>query len=203
MKVIVGGHYTSAPEGWMALSEQEQDITKPLIWKDNSLNTIYLEHVWEHLPFEGAINFSKESMRCLNKGGVIRIICPTIDKLIQFKSDDVGKLFSDFQLQHYFTEQDRLLKELGLEGIREEPISFLFDSLLKGHNHIHVWTSQLIKKVLEKIGFSEVYICEPGETHFNKEDCLERIVRGIHPQVALDMGITHYDPESLVIEAKK
>ncbi len=204
MKIIFGGHWDNPPEGWLSIPEPEQDITKHLNFEDDSVDAIFNEHVWEHLPLEGSICFAKESLRILNKGGVLRIACPTVDKLIKFKADELGKHYSDVQTQHYYPNEDAALKELGLEGIREEPIVFMLDSLFKGHNHKLIWTSSLIKKVLEKVGFSKVYIVEPGESKFDKLNCLERTIRGVNPEyVKEQFGIDKYDPETSVIEAKK
>jgi len=204
MKIIVGGHWNNAPNGWTALTEQEQDITKKLSWGDETIDVIFNEHVWEHLPLEGAIYFAKESLRVLVKGGVLRIACPTIDKLIRFKGDDLGKHYCDTQTKHYYINEDEALKALGFEGVREEPIMFMLDSLFKGHNHRMIWTSTMIKKVLEKVGFSEVHICNPGETNFNKEDCLERTIRGVDVDTLKEkFNLNVFDPETTVIEAKK
>lgn len=204
MKIIFGGHWNNPPEGWVSVPEPEQDITKRLNYDDNSVDAIFNEHVWEHLPLEGAIYFAKESLRVLKDGGILRIACPTVDKLIKFKGDELGKHYSDVQTRHYYPNEDAALKELGLEGIREEPIVFMLDSLFKGHNHRLLWTSGLIKKVLLKVGFSQVNIHEPGKTKFDKSNILERTIRGVDPVfVEKKFKITEYDPETMVIEAKK
>lgn len=204
MKIIFGGHWDKPPKGWVSITESEQDITKRLNFEDNSVDVIFNEHVAEHLPLEGAINFFKESLRVLKNGGVLRTACPTVDKLIEFESDELGKHYCDVQTKHYYPNEDVALKELGLEGIREEPIVFMLDSLFKGHNHKLLWTSSLIKKVLDKIGFSKVHIVEPGESKFDKSNCLERTIRGVNPEyVKKEFGIDKYDPETSVIEAKK
>jgi len=204
MKIVYGGHWHSVPEGWVSIPEPEQDLTQPLNQYDNSVDVIFSEHVGEHLPLEGFISFAKESLRCLKKGGIFRCAMPTIDKLIQFKNDDLGKHYSDTQTAHYYPNEDRILKELGLQGIREEPIVFMLDSLFKGHHHKLLWTSDLVYKVLYKIGFSKVNVMEPGETLWDKENCLERTIRGVNPEYAkANFLITKYDPETKVIEAKK
>lgn len=204
LKIIHCSHWQEAPKGWTVLSEQDQDITQRLNNEDNSVDVYYNEHGLEHISLTNALFFIKECFRCLKNGGVLRIVTPCIDKLIQFENNAVGKHFSSVQLLHYFVAEDAALKELGINGIADDPLPFLMDSLLKGHNHRHVWSSKLLKKVLEKIGFSEVYVCNPGETHFDKSDCLERIIRGVEPNYVLkEFGLTHYDPESLVVEAKK
>lgn len=204
MKIVFGGHYQQVPEGWVSIPEPEQDLSKRLNQQDNSIDVIFTEHVCEHLSMEDCIFFMKESFRCLKKGGTFRIAMPTIDKLIKFENNELGKHYSDVQTRHYYPNEDRLLKELGLDGIREEPIVFMLDSLFKGHHHKLLWTSELVYKVLNKIGFSDVHIVEPGETYWDRNDCLERTIRGVEPNYVLgEFGLTKFDPETKVVEAKK
>jgi SAM-dependent methyltransferase len=204
MKLILGNHWDKAPEGWTILKEEDQDMTKIFKWEDSSIEAIFSEHCVEHLTLEGAINYFKESLRVLKHGGILRTVCPFIDKMIHFKNDAIGKHYSDVQTRNYYPNEDAALKELGLEGIREEPIMFMMDSLFKGHNHRMIWTSGMMKKVLQKVGFSQVNIVQPGVSLFEEETELERVIRGVNPEYCLkEFNVTHYDPESIVIEAKK
>jgi len=204
-KYVMGGHWTSVPsDDWVAWNEGDQDITKRLELEDDSVDTIFTCHVQEHITLIENIAFFREVLRVLKKGGILRIAMPTVDKLIQFKEDEIGKHYCSVQTAHYFKNEDAALKELGLSGIDEAPMAFMFDSLFKGHNHRFVWDSKLAKKVLEKVGFSKVYIVEPGESKFDKSNCLERTIRGVNPEyVKKEFGIDKYDPETSVIEAKK
>lgn len=204
IKIIHAGHYQQVPEGWLDIPEAEQDLTKPLKLENDSVDVLYNEHAWEHLPFEGAVFFAKEAHRVLKKGGILRVCCPCIDKIIKFKADAIGVHYSQVQLKHYFEKENKLLIDLGLTGIDESPLEFMIHSLIKFHNHQHVWASTLIKKVLEKVGFSRVNIVEPGTSLFEEETELERVIRGVNPEYCLkEFNVTHYDPESIVIEAKK
>lgn len=205
MKIILGGHWEDYLEGgWIALTEQQQDMRKPLQWQDNSIDAIFTEHVQEHLTLVENLFFLKEALRVLRPGGILRTVMPTINKMIQFQNNDLGKHYSDVQTSHYYPNEDYALKELGLEGIREEPIAFMMDSLFKGHNHRFLWTSELYRKVAEKIGFSDVRTLEPGQSAFDISNCLERRVRGIDPNFLTNNSLPPvYDPESSVIEAKK
>lgn len=205
MKYILGGHWTSVPnDEWQVLTEQDQDITERLQWEDNSVDVLFSCHVQEHITFVANVQFFQEALRVLKDDGILRICCPFIDKMIKFKNDELGKHYSEVQTKHYYPVEDAVLKELGFEGIREEPIMFMLDSLFKGHNHRMLWTSPMMKKCLLKVGFSQVDILEPGYSNFDKSNCLERIIRGVNPEYVLDkFGITNYDPESLVVEAKK
>jgi len=67
------------------------DIRKRLPVDDSIINYIYCSHVLEHFERWEAKNILMESKRkrVLKKGGVIRIVLPDIDKLIQ-KYKDVG-----------------------------------------------------------------------------------------------------------------
>lgn len=203
-KIIHCSHWQEAPEGWTVLSEQDQDITQPLKQENNSVDVLYNEHGFEHITFINALSFAKECFRVLKVGGILRIVTPCIDKLIEFNNDMVGEHFSDTQLLHYYVNEDKALKQLGIKGISYDPLPFLMDSLIKGHNHKHVWSSKMLQMVLDKIGFDEIYVCEPGETHFDESICLERVVRGANPEYILkEFGLKTYDPESKVVEAKK
>ncbi len=204
MKLIIGGHWTNAPEGWTALTEQECDIRGVLPYQDGTVDVIFTEHVQEHVTLIDNIYFAKQVLRVLKPNGIFRMCMPCIDKMIRFKNDELGKHYSDVQTKHYYQNEDAALKELGLEGIREEPIMFMFDSLFKGHFHKMLWTSKLMKKVLEKVGFSKVNIVEPGNSLFEEKTELERIVRGVDVDILRDkFNMRFFDPESLVIEAKK
>lgn len=202
MKVILGGHWENPPEGWTALGENDQDITKPFPWDDNSVDAVFLEHVNEHLSVEGNIAFFKEALRFLRPGGVMRIVCPFIDKLVQFNQyTDIGKHYIQTQIRHYYPNEDKLLTDLGLDFINYGH-AFMMDSLLKKHNHIFVWDQVMMAQVLDKLGF-EVYIGAVGERAIEPGEALERRIRGIHQEFADANNIDVYDPESKVVEAIK
>jgi len=196
MKIVIGGHWTNPPDGWIALSEQDQDMTKPFPQSDNSVDTWFSEHCIEHLDFQGAISYLKEALRTLKPGGLLRTAWPAIDKLVQFKDGTPeSREYARCQLSHYYPLQFETLRELGIDPMNHgQP--FLFDSLLKGHNHLFVWSSPLMKEVLERIGYVNVEVVEPGVG----PDALERVVRGIDLNV---LPVDRCDAETLVIIAWK
>ena len=204
-KIIYGGHWQEAPKGWVSIPEVEQDITKRLNQEDESVDIIFTEHTLEHLSLKGCVFFLHEAFRVLKTDGILRTVMPVINKMTDMDDGSyINKHYSDVQLKHYYPEEDAVLIDLGLTGISESPSMFMFDSLLKKHNHKMVWTTQLFAKVLARIGFKKIDVVEPGRSNFDKEDCLERIVRGIDPKFLEENVLPlQYDPESLVIEAKK
>ncbi len=68
-------------EGWLNLQESNGDITKPLPFKNDSVDFIFIEHVLEHVtPLQG-FRFLKEAHRVLKPKGVIRVIVPDVKKI--------------------------------------------------------------------------------------------------------------------------
>lgn len=203
VRVLFGGHWTHQP-GWTLLTERDQDITKNLNFQNESVDTVFSEHVIEHVALESAVHFMKESLRILKKGGVFRASAPMLDKLLKFENDEKGLRYAAVSLAQWFPHEDRVLKELGLNGVATDARPFIFDSLLKKHGHQFVWTVDLMKKVLLKVGFSVVNECEPGSSKYDPDSAIERKIRGVHAEeLTRDLGITVYDPESCVIEAIK
>lgn len=210
MKVILGGHWTDAPKGWVALTEDEQDITKRFQWDDSSLEAVATEHVFEHCDFFGGINYMKESYRCLKPGGILRTVAPFVDKLVQFDSltfrgvggQSLNRSYIINSLKPYYPGHAEELESMGIDFL-SEGLPFFLDSLMKKHNHKFLWSTTLMLKVLSSIGFSDVRICLPGESEFDESTCLERRYRGVDHEIAQAFGYSMFDPESLVVEAKK
>ncbi len=68
-------------DGWLNLQEHDGDITKPLPFKNDSVDFILIEHVLEHVtPLQG-FRFLKEARRILKVCGVIRVIVPDVHKI--------------------------------------------------------------------------------------------------------------------------
>jgi len=81
-------------DGWLNIdldsegaADIQLDITWPLPFDDNSCQLIFTEHMLEHLSVEQGVALLKECFRALQKGGVLRVAMPSLDRLIQ-KSHD-------------------------------------------------------------------------------------------------------------------
>lgn len=205
MRIIYGGHWTETPLGWTSIPEEQQDLTKPLHWSDGCIDAIFTEHVTEHLEMLACIDFFKEAHRVLRHGGILRTVAPFIDEMVRFakQKHDKHELYKNYavtSLAPYYMNEALELMDMNIK-FSDHALPFFFDSLLKKHNHRFVWSSPLMAAVLLKIGFSDVRICLPGESMFDKDTCLERTVRGIDREKFPD--IQYFDPESLAVEARK
>lgn len=208
MKLILGSHWTTPPEGWVALSEQEQDITKRLQWEDASVDQIFIEHCHEHISFIDGVGFLKEALRVLKPNGVLRIVGPFVESLCSFRDtgDPLSQNFIKTQVSHYYKEEFELLKSMGINPY-DDGRQFFLDSLFKGHNHKMIWSADLLSRVIKKVGFGQAYIGNPGNSYLvPEEDMLERRIRGLNIEELKVKGVTIpelYDPESQVVEAIK
>lgn len=206
LKVVFGGHWSDNP-GWLLLTEHDQDITRPLRFGDCTVDVVFSEHVIEHVAFVGAVHFLQESFRILKDGGICRIICPMLDRFITADlSDDNGRRYVQNSLMPYFAiEQAVLANTLLLTGIPDDPLPFMFNFLYMGHGHQFIWTSGLMMKVLQAIGFHDVRRRDPGQG-VRADYCIERRRRGLylgHDWQEDRRSPNVYDVESFVVEAVK
>jgi predicted SAM-dependent methyltransferase len=198
-RVVLGGHWENVP-GWLILNEMQQDITKKLFFPTNSIQVIFLEHVFEHIEFDDAIKFLKEAKRVLRKNGMIRIISPSIEPMInaQFTNNKKDKEYiKNTLVRLHYKKFDDILKSIGLKGVEEDAKTFFLNALFRESEHRFIWSAQLLKKVLLSLGFKKVTIYKPGEG-MSSEYCLERKSRGI-----TTLSNTIYDKESLALEGIK
>jgi predicted SAM-dependent methyltransferase len=62
---------------------QTCDIRKGLPYPDNTFDACYSSHVLEHLTRTEASNLLNECVRVLKPGGVIRVVVPDLEKIVQ------------------------------------------------------------------------------------------------------------------------
>jgi len=193
---------------WLVFNEGEQNIKEPLIFPNESVDVIFTEHVIEHVQFLDAVTFMQESNRILKKGGVFRVVCPMIERIMSVSFNDKnGRIFIQHLAEPLETwpEEDKLLKELKLNGIFESPETFFLNGIFTKYGHKFIWSAELMVKVLKVIGFHDVAIKKIGKG-VNQEYCIERRRRGLYYgrnwKEDRSANIV-YDPESMVVEAIK
>lgn len=130
------------------------DLTKKFPWADDSVEIVYSSHTLEHFSKEDGKRFLSECHRVLKKKGIIRIVVPDLQDIIngyndgRIKADDflekLGVLYDNsknpmkkglyffFQFPHKcMYDNQRLisvLNEIGFDASKRLP----FDSVIEG-----------------------------------------------------------------------
>lgn len=108
--------------------DADVDISKPLPWKDNSVEFILAEHVFEHISPQDALRFLDECRRILKPGGILRLCVPVLDSLTVEHGRDI--VFNHGHIGVY--TMNSLEHMLRLAGFRSfEPV--LFNPVIDGH----------------------------------------------------------------------
>jgi SAM-dependent methyltransferase len=207
LKIVFGGHWSDNP-GWLLLGEEHQDITGPLYFKTGVADVVFAEHVIEHVSFAAGVHFLQESFRILKPGGVCRITCPMLDRLMTATLDNQnGREYLRNSVLGIHADADEILRNaLRLDGINEDPLPFFFASLYMNHGHRFIWTSGLMIKVMKAIGFRTAERYDPGQGS-RPADCIERRRRGLYLghdwREEVDSRVVACDVESFVVEGIK
>jgi Methyltransferase domain len=204
-RVVLGGHWSNHP-GWLVLAREDQDLCRPLVFADSSVNVIFTEHVIEHVDFLHCIGFFREAKRVLAPGGVLRIVCPMIEQILAASFDDElgGAYINNCVKPTYKVENDELVA-LGLRGVADSPRTFFTNALFLKHEHKFIWSADLLVKVLRQIGFSRVQSYGAHEGG-RAEYCINRRRRGQYfgNDFRADAAQAwSYDAESLAVEATR
>ncbi len=110
------------------------DLSHSLPLKDNTADFIYSSHFLEHLFKPDAEHLLKESYRVLKPGGTVRVCVPDLAYAVLLYSQ--GK--KEQMLENYFFVEDK-------------------ESFLARHKYMYDF--ELLKNLLEKIGFVQIERC--------------------------------------------
>ncbi|MFN3076146.1 MAG: methyltransferase domain-containing protein [Alphaproteobacteria bacterium] len=206
VRVIFGGHWSDNP-GWLDLTQMDQNICLDLIFPTASVDVSFNEHVLEHVDFRDGVHFLKESFRILKPGGVLRIVCPMLERLERSHLEDVGEnvTYLDQCLAPAFSEDMAAVPDLA--GLRTDPDFFrmwLFAMAFYRSEHKMIWSARVLKRILETIGFRDVAIREIGDG-VDPEFCIERRRRGLYHGFDWreDREGPAYNADTMVVEAVK
>lgn len=191
-----GGNYF---ESWLNIDLEGNnrtiatlDLSKPFPISPSTFDYVYSEHFFEHLSFEGQLNFLKESFRVLKPGGKIRMATPDFDFLARLTSEEK----SDFQKEYL-----RWNKRVFLKYLPDELATDLDIDVYVINNYFRDWGHQLIHKksslreILGFCGFEVLGFQEVGESTDPMLQGLEH-----HGTMITD---TYNKYETMVIEAVK
>lgn len=142
------GHGGHKLEGWLNLEQHEADITKPLAFKNDSVDFILLEHVLEHITPQQGYRFLLEVHRILRSGGVIRVIVP-----------DIVKLWIECDESYLALLKSGLKDWYPAIGRPAPPPDFVPDvrdaieALVFCHGHQAVYSEEILEVIMQSTGF--------------------------------------------------
>jgi len=143
------------------------DIRKSLPFKDNSINRIFSEHVFEHIDYPISVNkLLEESYRVLKRDGECIIGVPDCDyplNDIYNNSTDNMKLAKE----KWYCNRDDILDSMNtsLDYLNYVMRDQLFHS--KFHPHYWGYNKENLTLLLEKYGFRNIKIWNPEEGIIN------------------------------------
>lgn len=141
------------------------DCTQPLPFETGSVDVVFSEMMLEHITPQQAWSFLGEAHRILKPGGLARIVIPDFVRCWKLKDPDW------LRVNQGVTNNDGTLRDQ-------------MKSILFGHGHQGLWTSELLQAVMESIGFQRVGICEAGQSRLGLND-LEQHHHSVGRQIAL------------------
>lgn len=145
--------------GWVitnvnAVTKNYLDATVRWPLEDASVSHIYSDNVIEHIPLDAGRAMFAEAYRCLQPGGVIRLVTPDIRTHVEMYLTGSGALDSAAG-RHY--------KSMGLTV--EHPIDLIRIPIGSfGHHTGYVYDFETLDAELTRAGFRSTVRCELGES---------------------------------------
>lgn len=145
--------------------DDQIDITQPLPFDDASVDIAFSEMAVEHISPKQAWSFLCELHRIIRPGGLVRIVIPDFSLTWRLKDPDYERVNGGVT---------------GAKNWREQMQSIIFC-----HGHQGLWNSELLRDVLEAIGFTRVKIQRAGESDHPELRNIEQHWRSVGKAVAL------------------
>ncbi|MDT4938986.1 MAG: hypothetical protein QOG80_2657 [Pseudonocardiales bacterium] len=155
IKLEIGG--LTPRDGWVitnvnAVTRNYLDATRRWPLEDGAVSHVYADNVIEHIPLAAARVMLAEAYRCLQPGGVIRLITPDIRTHVEMYLSGSAPLDSAAG-RHY--------RDLGL--VVEHPIDMIRIPIGSfGHHTGYVYDFDTLDEELKRAGFHSAVRCELG-----------------------------------------
>lgn len=141
------------------------NLLRPLPFAPASVDAIFLEHVFEHMPYSQALIVLRHCHEALKPGGVLRVGVPDAGMYSTLYATDPGRL-----------QQMRWGRATAMLALRE---------VFQEHAHVAAYDAETLLLVLEEGGFPGARITPGGTSDLLDEapDMPERIPETVYAEV--------------------
>jgi SAM-dependent methyltransferase len=164
------------------------DATRPLPMPDASFDFILCEHMIEHISLRDARSLLVECRRVLRRGGVLRLVTPNLDRLL----DMTWAPIPDEPSQFYISTMNSELPEIPA-GDTDNPV-YVLNRVMHDWGHQFLYNQRTLTTLLLDAGFSNVEACTPFVSAHPELTAVDRH----HEEVGERMN----EIESLLLEAR-
>jgi len=129
-----------------------------LDYEDGTIDYIYTSNMLEHFDEINGLQFLKEGFRVLKKGGILRIIIPDIDKLIQVylnwdTANETDSIYGTIQ----FYKNDWNIKD-SVNFFNQ----FTVQEVLAPYGHRFYYNVENLRNKCKNIGFTKIKSFDQG-----------------------------------------
>lgn len=128
------------------------DLTKRLVWDDDSVRAIYSSHMVEHLSRGEARHVLGQCRRVLAPGGVLRLVLPNLNAAVKRylgakSAGDPAAADALIEFLYFTPEHD------GASRLQQAVVRLLH------RPHLWMYDAESLREILSEIGFSPVSPC--------------------------------------------
>ena len=135
------------------------NASKKIPLKDSTVDLIYSCHMLEHLDQNETKVFFNESYRVLKPNGIMRIVVPDFQRLVDnYKFDK---------------DVDKFVNSSCLVGKKPKSLLKKLQYLIQGHGWHHQMFNKESLKFFKKLKFSDVQLIESGKTNIGYKTSID------------------------------
>lgn len=136
------------------------EATRPLPFRDSSVDVIYTSHMLEHLDERGARGFLAEAYRVIRPAGALRIAVP-----------DIRKIAEAYSVHH---DADEFVRQTWLWRDAPRGIIGAIKAVAVGdRSHKWMYDGDSLRRRLNEVGFRTATVMPPGKTTIAGTDGLD------------------------------
>lgn len=161
------------------------DATERFPLPDNCLDTVYSEHMIEHVPWRGGQAMVRECYRVMKPGATIRIVTPNLAFLTRLLQEPTAP-------QH--VEYIRYsMKQYEIDG-PDDSAPHVVNNFMHAWGHQFIYDEATLRHLLSDAGFADIRLCQ-------LDDSTQPALAGLSKADRMPAGFLAM--ESLVLEARK